>query len=362
MKPLPIIAFLSFLLAISCADRQRNISHSDSILSEAKLLEITESDGYVLVDVADPWNADNAPVRYVLVPRGSKPDTVPEGTVIEVPLRSAVVYSSVHTVGIKMLGASDAVTGIADAQYFSELPNDHVVDIGPSLSPSIETLITLAPEAILLSPYQNSGFGEVERTFIPIVRMADYMETTPLGRAEWLKFIGLLFGKEEEADSIFKVVSERYLSLKEKVDKSGENRPKVLTEQLTSGVWYVPGGKSYMANLLEDAGAEYPWREDSSAGSLPLSVEEVLTTAADADIWLLRTYGYDESRANMLSTSEMYRHFKPFTSDAIYGCNTAETNIFDLIAFRPDSILTEYVSIFHPALTSSSPEFYHKIK
>ncbi len=359
---LQYLLFALFLLPLcSCGGHHNaSVSQNDST-TEARLLAITKNDGYTLVEVADPWNEGKVLDRYVLIPRGNRPDTLPEGTVIEVPLRSAVVYSSVHTFGLEMLGAEDAVTGVADAQYFSKLPNEKVVDIGSALSPSIEKLITLAPEAILLSPYQNSGFGDVAHTSIPIIQMADYMENTPLGRAEWLKFLGLLFGKEHEADSVYNEVAAKYMDLAQKVEKDGSRRPKVLTEQLTSGVWYVPGGRSYMAHLLHDAGGEYPWSADTSTGSVPLSVEEVLATAGDADIWLLRTYGYDESRKNMLTASDLYRHFKPFTSGGIYGCNTAATNIFDIMAFRPDSVLGEYVRVLHPGMLPGEPKFFHKV-
>lgn len=165
--------------------------------------------------------------------------------------------------------------------------------------------------------------------------MADYMENTPLGRAEWIKFLGLLFGREQEADSIFTYVSAKYDAMRAIVAQSSDAKPKVLTEQLTSGVWFVPGGDSYMSHLLQDAGANYPWAEDKSTGSLQLNVEQVLTKAGDADVWIVRTYGYDESRDNMLTASDMYRHFKAFNDDGIYGCNTATSNIFDILAFRP---------------------------
>lgn len=357
-----LVAILISLCLFSCSRPEAGNDPKGGSITEASLLNIVPGNGYNVVEVADPWNPGKLLDRYVLVPRGVRPDSLPEGTVIEVPLRSAVVYSSVHSTGIAMLGASGAISGVTDAQYFSSLPNDSVVDLGSSLSPSIEKLITLAPDAILLSPYQNSGFGEIATAGFPIVQMADYMENTPLGRAEWMKFLGLLFGREAEADSVFTAVADRYNSLKAKVEASGERHPKVITEQLTSGTWYVPGGKSYMAHLLRDAGADYPWADNASTGSLPLNVEQVVAKASDADIWLLRTYGYDETRENMLVASSMYRYLKPFSEYAIYGCNTAEYNIFDLMAFRPDSVLGEFVSIFHPSVSSRSPLFYHKVK
>ncbi len=357
-----IIIIIALAFFASCKDNRVETQEKGERTACAKLLNIVDGKGYIVVEVSDPWNSGKLLDRYVLVARGSEVDSLPEGTKIKVPLTSAVVYSSVHTYGIEAIGAENAVTGVADAQYFSKLPNEKVVDIGPSLSPAVEKVIQLAPQAIILSPYQNSGFGDIARTGIPIVQMADYMENTPLGRAEWIKFLGLLFGREHQADSMYEAVSARYEKLRGKVAESAEKKPRVLTEQLTSGVWYVPGGDSYMAHLLQDAGGDYPWKNDKSTGSLQLNIETVLAEAGDADVWIVRTYGYDETRDNMLAASELYRHFKAFRADGIYGCNTAATNIFDIIAFRPDSVLAEYAGILHPALVDTQPRFFKRIK
>lgn len=151
-----LILILSFSFIAACNRSEHATQSQSEQIEQAKLLNIVESNGYTAVEVSDPWNSGKLLDRYVLVPRGEAVDSLPEGTKIEVPLTSAVVYSSVHTYGIDALGASEAVTGVADAPYFSQLPNDKVVDIGSSLSPSIEKLIELSPQAIILSPYQNS--------------------------------------------------------------------------------------------------------------------------------------------------------------------------------------------------------------
>lgn len=192
MRYVDIAIFLFALFFASCKSAESDNSSRGEYISDASLLDVSEGDGYTLVKVHDPWNRDKLLDSYVLVPRGTSPDSLPEGTKIEVPLQSAVVYSSVHGTGIAMLGVSDAISGVTDAQYFTHLPNDKVVDLGSSLSPSVEKLLTLSPDAILLSPYQNSGFGEIATLGVPIVQMADYMENTPLGRAEWVKFLGML--------------------------------------------------------------------------------------------------------------------------------------------------------------------------
>lgn len=365
MRALMAITFFTLLkMLTSCAAEHTASAPSGADeCPEAELLSLTRHDGYTVAEVNDPWNAGKLLDRYVLVPTGA--DTagmaLPPGTLLRVPLTSAAVYSTVHGRGFDELGARGAITGVCDAEYFASMGLDSsVVDLGPSLGPSVERLRLLAPQAIVLSPYQNSGFGEVALAGIPIVQMADYMETTPLGRAEWIKFIGELTGRRAEADSLYAAVSEEYCRLREVAAAAESPRPKVLTEQLTSGVWYVPGGASYMARMIADAGGEYPWADDAHTGSLQLDIERVMARAADADIWLLRTYGYTETASNMLQASGLYRHFSAFPS-GVYCCDSKASPIYDVMAFHPEAVLADFIAIFHPDAALRQPVFYNKI-
>ncbi len=354
---------LIIALLCSCSGEQKSLTEGVDECPQAQLLSLTRHDGYTLAEVQDPWNDGKLLDRYVLVPADA--DTygmnLPDGTLLRVPLTSAAVYSSVHGRGFDEVGARSVITGVCDADYFpASLLDSAVVDLGPSLSPSVERMRALAPQAIVLSPYQNSGFGEVALTGIPIVQMADYMETTPLGRAEWIKFIGELTGRRHQADSIYSAVSEEFNRLRDMAAAAASPRPKVLTEQLTSGVWYVPGGASYMAHLIADAGGDYPWASDTHTGSLQLDVERVMAQASDADVWLIRTYGYMESRPNMLQASGLYRHFKAFDS-GLYGCDSKVSPIYDVMAFHPEVVLADFIAIFHPDAGLPQPVFYKKI-
>lgn len=342
---------------------------ADTLTSRAGLLTLVDLGEYTIADISDPWNSGRLLHRYILIGRDSpEPRDIPEGTIVKVPLRSSIVYSSVHSGAVKELGSLDAITGVADGMYFNDtdirrrIESGKITDIGNSSSPAIERIIDLEPEAILLSPYQNSGYGAVETTGVPIIECADYMESTPLARAEWILFIGELYGKRAEAEKIYNGVVRNYTSLSDSVRSASGKRPRVITEMETSGVWYVPGGKSYMASMLADAGAEYPWAGNEDPGSLQLDYAAVFDKASDADIWLVRTFGYDISRKAMLDNNRLNARFKAFRTGEIYGCNTAEKTLYDDLPFHPERILRDFIIILHPEiLPGEKTEYYKKM-
>ncbi|MDE6528116.1 MAG: ABC transporter substrate-binding protein, partial [Muribaculaceae bacterium] len=226
----------------------------------------------------------------------------------------------------------------------------------------IEAVVALSPDAILLSPFENAGHGVLAQTGIPIIECADYMESTPKGRAEWVKFLGLLYGCGAQADSIYRDVAAAYDTIVSRVAQCDAPRPVVLTEMLTDGYWFVPGGGSYMARLLQDAGAEYPWSNDRSTGSLQLDFSSVYARAADADFWLIRTYGHDLTLDDMRSVYLLNSQFKAFKEGNVYVANTAEVPLFEEFPFHPEKLLEEYARIFHPDVAGESLRYFHRVR
>ena len=317
-----IIILLSGLFFVSCAELQKNVEESG--MGYAKGLSVTEYRDYTRVVVGDPWNKGGILDTYILVRRDSAvPDSLPEGTVVRVPLERVVVYSDVHARVMAELGVVSAVKGVCDARYFktaaivSGLASGGVADCGSSLSPTVEQVVSAKPDAIMLSPYQNAGYGALENLGVPIVKMADYMESTPLGRAEWIKLMGLLFDRKAKADSIFSEVEKSYLNLK-KMAAGVPERPKVISETMTGGVWYVPGGGSYKAAMFADAGGDYPWAGNVSQGSLALDFAQVLEKAQDADLWLVTTYGRRLTAKDFLDIYEHNDKFAAYVNHGVY--------------------------------------------
>jgi iron complex transport system substrate-binding protein len=180
-------------------------------LQYARLLSLVRYQGYTVATISHPWRHDAVLHRYVLIPADSAlPEVLPEGTVIRTPLRRSVVFTTVHCSLLSMLHRENCVAGVADLKYIkapfvqSGVDSGRIMDCGDGMSPVIENIIDLHPDAMLLSPFENSGgYGPLEEIDIPIVECAEYMEASPLGRAEWVRFYGMLFGCEREADSLF---------------------------------------------------------------------------------------------------------------------------------------------------------------
>lgn len=365
-----LILALTVLLA-SCRgltpDDKYNMAE-DSVMTEAKLISIIHADGYTQVDIKDPWKPGRTLHTYILLPHnGVINGKLPEGTVIKTPVKNVLVYSSVHSSILRELGAGDVVKGVCDSQYFNDstisagLNDGSIIDCGNSMQPTVEKVIQMRPDAILLSPYQDATYGQITKLNVPIVECADYMEYTPLGRAEWIKFYGELVGKASLADSIYKKVVADYNAVKETVKGENLKLPVVLTENVISGIWNVPGGQSYMAQFIKDAGGDYPWADDKHTGSLTLDFNQVLEKAQKADFWLLKSPDIN-TLDDLKGSYSLNDKFEAFKKGNVYVCDTNTSHFFDRFPFHPEVLLQEYFKIFHPEVeTDYELQFFKKL-
>lgn len=341
-------------------------AEDENLMTDSRLLRLYDRGDYHMAEVMNPWDTAEVLQRYVLVRRGVAPDSLPDVDFVrvEVPLQRSVVYSSVHTGIIEELGGIDAVAGVADGEYFCREPmagkirRGEVRNVGQSMSPSLEAVAALSADAILVSPFENAGHGVIEQSGAVIVECADYMEETPKGRAEWVKFFGLLYGSQK-GDSIFESVSKRYDGIAAMV-RNTSPKPLVLTEMLTDGYWFVPGGGSYMAHLIADAGGRYPWGADTSSGSLQLDFSSVYAKAADADVWLIRSYGRELSLRDIADVYLLNSQFKAFKDGAVFVANTANVPLYEEFPFHPELLLEEYVKIFHPGIIEGDMRYFKR--
>lgn len=287
-------------------------------------------------------------------------------------LSRLMVYSTVHASALKELGALDAVKTVGDAQYFSMPEITHgiatgkITDGGTQQAPVKERIIKSAPGAIIISNYEGMDASAIERLGIPVIYMNESQENDPLGRAEWIKLLGLLARNTHTADSIFSASQKNYVRLSA-LAKDASDRPKVLCETMYQGVWNVAGGDSYAARLIADAGGDYPWKDDTHTGSLQLPFESVLAKASDADLWLIRVFDVDVTLDYLRAADERYMLFAPATnfSDKDKGIWTADTSkvpFFDETPFHPDLALKDYIAIFHPELLPGfTPRYFTKV-
>ena len=370
--------FLAVLLS-SCGGRQTaSADGGDTVpFRYAQLLQLVRHDGYTVATIRHPWRQDAVLHRYVLVPADAPvPEGFPEGTVIRTPLRRSVVFTTVHCSLLSMLHREASVAGVADLKYIKApyvqegVSAGRIVDCGDGMSPVIEKIIDLHPDALLLSPFENSGgYGQLEEIDIPIVECAEYMEPSPLGRAEWVRFYGLLYGCEHEADSLFALVDSSYHALRHTVMPESRNpntapKTSVLVDKVTGSVWYVPGGRSTIGQMLSDAGARYPWASDDRSGSIALPFETVLERAGDCDVWLLRYSGQQPlTRQQLLSEHRGYNQFRSFREGRVYGCNVEQSMFYEDSPFRPDLLLSDFIKILHPDIPDlPALRYYHKVE
>ncbi len=371
MRLLILLGFAFWMVACTPSGKQTSSKEalsSDSI-QYAQGFTVQRFDTYIMVEVRDPWDSTRLLQRYLLVDRTkSVPGGLPKGTIVKVPVKGSVVYTSVHAAIIDQLHETDKVIGVCEPRYMDTpaiqegIQAGRIADLGEATSPNIEKMIEIGAELVIASPFQNSSYGPVEKIGIPIIEGADYMEAFPLGRTEWIRFYGLLFGKEEMADSIFKETEQAYLSLKD-LTANIDNRPTVLSEKKFGSSWYVPSGDSYMAHLIEDAGADYMFKDLPGAGSTPLAFETVFDKAIHADIWLVKYNQSSEMTYNDLrSEYTPYENFDAFKKKRIYTCNTGAVPYYEEFPIHPEYLLKDLIWIFHPELVFGySPRYFREM-
>ena len=373
---------------------------------------------YAEAIIANPWKAGTMLHRYILIPKGEEGDKTVARLALQrtsgmgcttdtvrTPVERSAVFIAPHCQLMYELGCQQAIRGVCDLNYIN-IPDvrkraasagkasagnassgkassgnasaqNSIVDCGSSMAPDIERIIALKPEAILVSPFENSGgYGKLDKLHIPIIEAADYMESSPLGRAEWMKFYGMLFGKDKNisttvagkalttvagkaseatllascelrADSLFAKIEKEYLKLKAEAGKLPKGLS-ILTERKTGGVWYVPGGQSTIGILLKDANARYIFSDDKHSGSLPMSPEQILAKGSQVDVWAFKYFGGAPlSQVQLLQEYDGYKALAAFSRGNIYQVDTSTVPYFELTSFHPELLLREFIILAH---------------
>lgn len=363
-----LTAVLPILVSCKGGSTATVLEDADNIeMKYATLLTLQQSEGFVLAQVKNPWDTTAILHSYVLIPKNQDiPSVLPQGEIVRTPLSHALLYSSVHVSLLDELGAYGIIGGLCDQQYIEiekvhqDIESGKIIDCGMSQTPDIERIMDLAPDAILLSPFENSGtYGKLGSIGIPIIECADYMETSVLGRAEWMRFYGLLVGKQEVADSLFTDMESDYLRLKALV-KDMEHKPTVVCEKKYGASWYVAGANSTIGRLIADAGGDYVFSNEPAMGSVPYDPEVVFDRAHDAEIWLLK-YRQEVpfSYAQLAQEWDSYTEMKAFKTRNVYGCNLYSVPYYEETPFHPNLLLRDYIKIFHPDVLKGEPSIYY---
>ncbi len=330
-------------------------------LQEAQGFTVTYHNHYKVVSVHRPWQDAATQFQYVLVQCGTPvPPGFADAQVVTVPVRSVVALSTTHLVPLEQLGVLDTLVGVSDFQtintpaVIAKIEAQQLTEVSRNAAINVERILALDPELVT-----TFGTGNPERDAhpklmeagLPVAINAEYMESTPLGRAEWLKFMALFFNQEASATAQFSEIAQQYRALAQQV-ASVTHRPTVFVGFARNGTWHVPGGNSYVARFLADAGADYLWSDDSSAGSRPLSFEQVYARAAQATYWLNGDQRW-QTQSDVIAADPRYGDFLAWQLSNLYS-PIARVNehggndYWESGTANPHWVLADLVNIFHP--------------
>lgn len=320
-------------------------------------------DGYKLeIRNKDSSNFDDF---YIFNDSLDIPEEIKNQTIIRTPIKSAIAFSSTQWSVFQKLGEINVIKGILESNYSKNdeilrlVKEGVIIDLGTSNQVNTEKVINLKAELILYTPYPTidySNLGELSGSIM--IPFPDYLESHPLGRAEWMKVIGILCEKENETTEWFNSVANRYESLSD-ICKSIENKPTVFSDLPFENQWYVPGGNSYIAQIFKDSGSDYIWHDDNSTGSLHIDAESVLLKAQNADYWrVINSYDTPFTYENLAKENELYPLFKAFKEKNLLVCNVRECGYFEQSQYEPDILLADFIYHFHPEILKNEWENY----
>lgn len=327
-------------------------------------------DNVRLVDISDPQNEDSNTFHYALVPKGTKPTGIPaDYTVIETPIEKAICMTSLQLSNFIHLGACDHVVGITSTRHLfnkemkERLKSGKAAKIGIEGNFDNEVIMSVNPSVIFISPFKRGGYDAMREIGIPLVPHLGYKEMTPLGQAEWIKFIGMFIGQEAEANAKFAAIEKHYNELKELV-ANVKKRPVVFSGEIRGGNWYAVGGKSFLAELFRDAGADYFLKDDPRSGGVTLDFEEVYSQAESADFWrIVNSYDGTFSYDALKSLDPRYADFRAFREKGIIYCNMREKAFYESMPMEPEVVLEDLIHAFHPDLLPDyKPTYYDRLR
>lgn len=372
MKRMLTFVVLAFLLwDCQPTQKEQTAPASNHEIRYAEGFRVRKDGTSTWITVNYPYQNATAGYEYLLVPKGTQaPAHASDVQVIETPIERIVCTSTTHLPHLDYLGLSEKLVGFPTTDYVcsekirSRIDKGEVIDLGIDKGMDIERLYALHPD-LVMGYTMSADLGQlkkIQELNVPVVINAEYLEKSPLGRAEWIRFTALFFNKEKEADSIFRQIENEYLDTK-KSAQGLANPPTVLSGIVYGDAWFMPGGKNYAAQLLADAGYTYLWADDSSHGFLELSFESVYQKAKEADYWI--GVGSFNSLAEMSAAEQRYSLFKPYKEKKVYTYNArlgakGGNEFLELGYLRPDLILKDLVKTAHPEILPEYELYFHK--
>ncbi len=350
----------------------QDTSSARSVIKYAHGFLIDYYDHYKEVKILNRTGDKMDTLDYLLVREGNPvPPGHPGAQVITTPVRSLVVMSSMHIAQTDFAGVADRITGLGNGQYVNSrivregLRTGKVKQVGMDANINNELVITMHPGVLMAMSNPDAALGQYKTLMdagIPVLPNAEWLETTPLGRAEWVKLLGALVDREAFVNKKFDSVEQAYQRLAA-LGSGAAHKPSVIVTMPYKGTWYVPAGESYMARFLRDAGASYHWSDSKGTGSLALSFETVAPEALAADYWL--NVGYVNSKADIAAKDSRYTTFHAFRTGTIYNYDNRVNDLgandyWESGAVNPQLVLADLIHILHPGLLPDDSLVYYK--
>ncbi len=373
------------LLMISCQPTHQNkvpiqkaseptVDFPNKVEAEfAEGFRISYHKNYKLLEILKPFQDQVDTLRYSLVPREIADKVEVENTEeIPIPIRSLIATSTTHIALTDMLNANEIITGIVGPDYVYNKEIRRRLEEGtitefPMGELNKEQVLAIKPDLLMVSGGQSSQFDNYRVLMdsdINLLVNSEWLETTPLGKAEWVKVMAALLDKEQLANEKFSAVAKKYNNLKATVDTVAK-KPMVINNLPYKGAWFVSGGESFTAQLLKDAGADYPWYDNESTGGLRKGFEVVYEIGLEADVWL--NPGAAKSKKDILTKDSRFKDFESFKTGEIYNNNkrmsaSGGNDFWESGVVHPEILLADLVKIFHPQIvTGHSLYYYQKI-
>jgi iron complex transport system substrate-binding protein len=378
MKSIVSKIALSFVLLIiySCKTETNSATaiSSKNTIRYAKGFLIENYDGYSIVTVKNPWPKATKTYTYILKEAdGIVPDSLKQNPIISVPIKTIVVTSTTHIPSLEMLDEVNSLIGFPNLDYISSekvrarIDSRKVKELGNNKDLNTEVILDLQPNVIIGYGIDNSNptLDNLEKSGLKIMLNGDWNEETALGKAEWIKFFGALYGKQRQAEELFTTIEKDFLKTIE-IAKLATSTPSILAGDMFEDRWYLPKGTSWGSLLMKQANGNYLWKDSSGTGSLSLSFETVFEKAKSADIWI--TSGQFSTLKEMTDMNPHYAKFDAFTNKNVYSFSgkkgkTGGILYYELAPDRPDLVLKDLVKILHPELLSGyEPFFFEKLK
>ncbi len=366
-----LLIFSFFFLVISCKKEEKKSNNSikkNSEIKYAKGFQLIENKESTKLIILNPYQNSSEIFEYEF---SKNPTSKNE---IQIPISKIVVTSTTHIPMIELLGKENNIVGFPDTYYISSkktrqrVENGFITEIGKENALNTEVLLNLEPDLVVGYSVSTAdkSLEIIKKSGIPVIYNGDWLEETPLGRAEWIRFFGVLFDKQKMADSIFKTIEKSYLEAKQ-LAKKNPKKPTILSGAVMSkDIWNLPAGESFVAKFLADANLDYLWRNSTGKGSLSLSFESVFEKAKNADFWIAP--GYFSSKKEMLQNNKLYAEFAAFKNDNIYTPSlkkgkTGGVIYYELAPTRPDLVLKDLIKITNPDLLPNYElTFFEKMK